>query len=96
MAKTTLFRQFNVLSEKNLPINDPRGQRRAVFDVGTRTTTLTSLVPPVVGVEFRRTNVDRREPRQIVTRVLLGDPPPGRSAQDEIDRQAAAAQSTNR
>jgi hypothetical protein len=35
--------------------------------------------------EMRRTAADRREPRAVVTAVLMGDPPMGRSAQDRRD-----------
>ena len=37
------------------------------------------------GCFMRRTARDRLPPRRVVTAIILGDPPPGRSAQDKLN-----------
>jgi hypothetical protein len=63
---------------------------KTVFDTGYVRERL-HVLPfpfPCADIGMRRTATDRREPRSVVTAALMGDPKPGRSAQDAIDRRA--------
>jgi hypothetical protein len=44
------------------------------------------------GIIFRRSANDNRKPSRVVTAQIMGDPPPGRSAQDQYE----AAQAVKR
>jgi hypothetical protein len=47
--------------------------------------TLERMTAPI----FRRVASDRRPPRGNVTAILMGDPPPGRSALDKLNAKRA-------
>jgi len=58
----------------------------AVFDRRHRGENATmSVVGGSHDITFHRTARDRAAPREVVTGRLLGDPRPGRSAQDKLD-----------
>lgn len=59
----------------------------AVFDRGHRRTDVrkAGFTLNAQNVGFHRTATDRREPRGNVTAQMMGDPRPGRSAQDALD-----------
>ena len=57
---------------------------RTVFDRGREPVNIAPH-PPCAFPGFRRTAADARAPRRVVTAVLMGDPGPGRSAQDDLD-----------
>jgi hypothetical protein len=62
-----------------------RSSRGHIFDLGVRGDPVRITTPNLAFSGFYITDTDRRPARAIVTAELMGDPRPGRSAQDRLE-----------